>query len=74
MISGEEFIGTAKFEAQVPAVAYDEQKDIAFYKDKYETHLFKPGMVAIFQPKDLHAPGLMTTQKTKIKKDGNKSS
>ncbi|TAL16391.1 DUF386 domain-containing protein [bacterium] len=61
ILGGEERILLTRLDELEPSVPYDEEKDIAFYKPKvWGEIILKAGMVAVFYPKDLHAPGLST--------------
>lgn len=59
MVDGEEEIFCAPLSHGVEAVAFDEQKDVAFYncdKGPYCTVTLKPQMAVVLMPFDMHAP------------------
>lgn len=68
MVSGNECIGYAPLENQVPTKKYDEEGDFAFYNEKVSTVTMKPGMFAIFYPTDLHMPGIIHNESTDVVK------
>jgi YhcH/YjgK/YiaL family protein len=74
ILSGEERILLTRLDDLSPSIPYDEEKDIAFYKpQQWGEIVLEAGMVAVFYPKDLHAPGLSpasgpsTVRKTVVK-------
>jgi YhcH/YjgK/YiaL family protein len=69
IVDGEELIGISTFNGQVASVPYDENKDIAFYNDGFDTLLrLSKGHFAIFFPHDLHMPCLKVSEPRWIKK------
>lgn len=56
---GEELIGITALFGLETIVAYDEEKDIEFYRYFPSTMLImRPGALAVLYPSDAHAPGL----------------
>lgn len=69
IVSGEEFIGVTTSNKQTPSVAYDDAKDVAFYKEGYDSLLkMDQGKFAIFYPQDLHMPCIKIQQASKVRK------
>jgi YhcH/YjgK/YiaL family protein len=66
---GEEFIGVAPLEAGKETVAYNPEKDIAFYEVKEAvSHKAAADRIFILFPEDLHQPGVMTDMAKPVKK------
>ncbi|MBU0995054.1 MAG: YhcH/YjgK/YiaL family protein [Proteobacteria bacterium] len=57
MEKGEEWIGYAPLENQVPLCPYNDETDLAFFEGADSFIKLKKGMFAIFFPEDLHMPG-----------------
>ncbi len=69
IIEGEELINLASIKDSVPVSGYDPKKDVCFFDVKhYSTLLLTSGMIAIFFPDDIHAPGLKNKRKGQVKK------
>ena len=57
-LTGAELMGY-NARAELPAVDYDSEKDISFYKGSPMSYFtLKPGMFALFFPQDAHAPAI----------------
>ena len=66
---GEEFIGVAPLKAGTETVAYNPEKDIAFYEVKEAvSHKAAADRIFILFPEDLHQPGVMTSLPAPVKK------
>ncbi|HAZ03504.1 MAG: hypothetical protein A2W90_13860 [Bacteroidetes bacterium GWF2_42_66] len=68
IVSGEEAMGYAPLTNQEPNVAYNDEKDFAFYNVPVTRLTFEPGMFAIYYPHDLHQPGVSTGKTSTVKK------
>jgi YhcH/YjgK/YiaL family protein len=58
MISGEELVGYAPLQTQVPSREYDAENDYALFPGDASFVRFSAGMFAIFFPGDLHMPSV----------------
>ena len=67
-ISGDERIGCAHISRVVPAGAYDEERDIQFFRGDGLTLDCRKGMFAIFFPEDAHQPCVAPAEPAKIRK------
>lgn len=56
--SGKEQIGYASLRNQVPAIAYNEEKDIEMYDCNSALFPMEEGDFGLFFPQDLHKPGI----------------
>ncbi|OHE21387.1 MAG: hypothetical protein A2540_01230 [Sulfurimonas sp. RIFOXYD2_FULL_37_8] len=70
IVSGEEIIEVANSKYLICIQAYDEEKDIAIYKNTKETSLIflKAGDIAIFYPQDAHMPCIKANKCDKVVK------
>lgn len=68
MVSGEEQIGIASFQGQKPVEEYNPEKDIVFYDDDFSLFTLKKGHFAVFFPDDLHQPGIMMNEISRVRK------
>jgi biofilm protein TabA len=68
ILSGEEKIGFAPLEAMTVSEAYDESRDIMFYKGSGDYVTLKPGLFAIFLPGDAHQPGVAVELPAPVRK------
>jgi biofilm protein TabA len=57
MVQGTERMGYATIADMVPRVAYDADKDVAFFEPGTRFVTLSAGMFAIFGPNDVHSPG-----------------
>jgi YhcH/YjgK/YiaL family protein len=64
--SGCEQIGVALLDKQIPSVAYNEEKDVMFYKENVSMIRLEKGDFAIFFPGDLHMPGAKCTDPSDV--------
>ena len=67
-ISGDERIGCAHISRVVPAGAYDEERDIQFFRGDGLTLDCRKGMFAVFFPEDAHQPCLAPAEPSKVLK------
>lgn len=68
MVSGSEKMGFAPLNGQKETIAYNAEKDIAFFEGESSMVKVEPGMFAIFFPNDLHLPGIKTDKPAPVKK------
>lgn len=69
VFEGEEFIKVASLKDCRGISEYDKVKDVQSFDSKsYSVFLMKKGMVSIFYPGDIHAPGLNVNKSCLIKK------
>ncbi|MDD5772390.1 MAG: YhcH/YjgK/YiaL family protein [bacterium] len=69
VFSGEENIKISSIKNCIDISEYDPEKDVQFFDVRsYSTLLMKSGMIAIFYPEDIHAPGLDSKNISLIKK------
>ena len=69
IFSGEEIIRISSIKNSHAISGYDPEKDVQFFDARsYSTLLMKSGMIAIFYPDDIHAPGLDNKNTCLIKK------
>lgn len=68
MISGNERIGIAELENQIPSEEYSEENDVMFFKTEYDLISLKEKMFAIFFPHDIHMPGIIFDKEEEVKK------
>jgi YhcH/YjgK/YiaL family protein len=69
IVNGEELIGTATFNNQVPVITYDENKDVAFYDNQHDSIIkLQARQFAIFFPHDLHRPCMRTDKVSTVNK------
>jgi YhcH/YjgK/YiaL family protein len=68
IVSGEEHIGYLPFKGQEASVAYNPEKDVAFYNCKTSPVYLQAGDFAIFYPDDLHQPGIGLNGPSPVKK------
>lgn len=67
IISGEEYIGVATKENQIPTIR-NEKDDYDFYDCDTTLFKMKEGMFAIFFPDDIHMPGVQIDASSPVKK------
>ncbi len=68
---GEELLGAREVEGLTPEGVFDEEKDLAFYKEAVAQGLqlrLRAGAFAIFFPWDAHAPGMRAEATSEVKK------
>lgn len=68
VVSGSERIGYLPLTDQQPSVAYNEEKDVMFFKENCDTIALKPGMFAMFFPQDIHQPCISDGFSENVKK------
>jgi len=68
IVEGSEQIGYAPYTGQNPLIAYDEDKDIAFYHCEISLIKFEQNSFGIFFPQDIHAPCIATDRPSDVKK------
>lgn len=65
---GAEFMGYLPLDGQATSVAYNPEKDVAFYTVKCNLVEVKEGMFTIFMPQDIHQPCVMIDESKKVRK------
>lgn len=70
LLSGRELIDVADPRGLEPSVAYDPEKDIAFYRRKEGGHrlVLSPGIMAILFPQDAHMPSVAVGEPETVRK------
>jgi len=69
MVAGEEMIGIATYNNQVPTMPYDETKEAAFYEKNYTSMIrLQEKHFAVFFPQDLHMPCIKAGKAGSVKK------
>lgn len=71
LLEGEEIIGWGIQSVEdTPSQAYDEENDYALYAHVAKATEIKliPGMYAVFNPEDIHQPGLTNSEPAQIRK------
>lgn len=71
MIQGSEKFGFAALTGQTPSVAYDLEKDVAFYglpEEDINYLTLGPGHFIVFFPSDIHQPEVYVSQPAVVKK------
>lgn len=68
IVSGEEAMGYAPLTNQEPSIAYNDEKDFAFYNVPVSQLKFESGMFAVYYPNDLHQPCISAGKVSTVKK------
>lgn len=68
LVFGQEKIGHAPLNSMKLVKAYDNDKDIAFYKGYGDYISLRPGLFSLFYPYDAHKPGLIYLKSIQVKK------
>jgi len=68
IVSGVELIGYSNIESMSITQEYDETRDCMFLKGHGDFFTMTAGSFAIFNPTDVHIPGIAAEQPVKIKK------
>ena len=68
IIQGREHMGFVPYKGQSESVAYNPEKDVAFYQCETSLIEYNKGDFAIFFPEDLHQPGVGVHAPEAVKK------
>jgi len=68
LVEGTEQIGFTSLYNQKPVKLYDNTDDYMLFNEPYNLITLNKGMFAIFYPDDIHLPGLIANNPSKVKK------
>jgi biofilm protein TabA len=68
IVGGAERIGYAPLENVKEVVEHDAEKDVAFFTGDFDTLTLRPGMFAVFGPRDAHAPQIAVGASAQVRK------